>query len=462
MPSIDRFGRVAFAVGELGGTDNRTNRAIWAGLPGQIELIAREGDPAESGLTLDQLGLEPIAADSGVIWTTTFRDQFDNSAGFAVFLRDNGTDRRLYDDQTPIPLPAWADRTIGSTSIVYNSAAQAVMSRGLRGPNHHSTVDQGLFLFDPTAGSWQLVADSDMVVPGGNPADKIGSFERTVLNDHGRFAFTSRNGMIIAGTADTELQLLARSDHTLIGGAPDGSKLRSIYRELDMNEQGVVAFTGGIERPGMSGGTAVMTASSTGVELVAVSGDVVHATEASFTMRNIFGGSAVISDEGSVFFMAELNSVTGTPRGLVVDRPDDALLHLLAYEQMPAPGFEPGTVIADLGRLITNGNGIAVLAARTAPSGQIPQDNAIFATHHDGTLFKVMAPGDVVELAPGDFRTVSGLTLSGEQILNDRGELVMMLGFTDGTGGIFVTTVPAPSVAGVLALLGWGVARRRR
>ena len=88
--------------------------------------------------------------------------------------------------------------------------------------------------------------------------------------------------------------------------------------------------------------------------------------------------------------------------------------------------------------------------------------SALWLSDLDGTLHKVARTSDVFEVAPGDLRTIigiGGLATSGGQDgrsinLSNSGELAFQLDFSDGSSGVFVTSVPEPSfaVTGAVAL----------
>jgi hypothetical protein len=66
-------------------------------------------------------------------------------------------------------------------------------------------------------------------------------------------------------------------------------------------------------------------------------------------------------------------------------------------------------------------------------------------------------------VAPGDVRTVARIGFTGYQhaSLNDSGQLVFGLIFTDNSSGVFVTTVPEPSYLALIPLALLGTRRRR-
>ena len=90
---------------------------------------------------------------------------------------------------------------------------------------------------------------------------------------------------------------------------------------------------------------------------------------------------------------------------------------------------------------------------------------------YDPTLGPILIAreGDLFDVGGGDLRTISptGIAIADSPFYNrsslgDDGRLVFALYFTDGTGGVFVATVPEPGcAAGVVAAAALLLRRRR-
>src|SRR5262249_37763669 len=85
-------------------------------------------------------------------------------------------------------------------------------------------------------------------------------------------------------------------------------------------------------------------------------------------------------------------------------------------------------------------------------SGGLGNGSALFAADTDGVLQLVARTSNSFEVAPGDIRTITGiggLATSGGQDghlvnLNDQGQLVFELDFSDGSSGVFTAAIPEP------------------
>ncbi len=84
----------------------------------------------------------------------------------------------------------------------------------------------------------------------------------------------------------------------------------------------------------------------------------------------------------------------------------------------------------------------------------------------------IASEGDSIEVAPGDFRTVSALFVpngpnapAGSGLgywFNDSYTLTYVLSFTDGSQGVFASSVPEPAMLSLLAITSLARVRKRR
>jgi hypothetical protein len=95
-------------------------------------------------------------------------------------------------------------------------------------------------------------------------------------------------------------------------------------------------------------------------------------------------------------------------------------------------------------------------------------NKGIWATDRSGVLQLVARRGDLLEVAPGDFRTISLLTFLGDRdshstgnsdgrpsAFNNLGQVAFSAIFTDGTSGIFVSNrvaIPEPSAISTILM----------
>ena len=123
-------------------------------------------------------------------------------------------------------------------------------------------------------------------------------------------------------------------------------------------------------------------------------------------------------------------------------------------------------VVADLNTAIPGGTGnFDIFTNPSIDGGDVAFSGFGFGSGSDfegglyvevgGMLFEVIAAGDTL-----DGKTVEAV-LSGEESLSGD-QVAFFAGFTDGTEGVFIATIPEPSTAALMALGLVGLAARRR
>jgi hypothetical protein len=165
-------------------------------------------------------------------------------------------------------------------------------------------------------------------------------------------------------------------------------------------------------------------------------------------------------------FVGELNAINGVngsnDTGIWLG--DDNSLTLVAREGSPAlgdmstdvvfGGFESNTS-QGINFITVNSAGRVAFAGGLTGEGVTPDSNyGILAQDSDGELHLIARKGDVVEVAPGDFRTISSLAFAGgvgdddgySSGFNDIGQVAFQAAFMDGSShssAIFVSNLVA-------------------
>ncbi len=167
-----------------------------------------------------------------------------------------------------------------------------------------------------------------------------------------------------------------------------------------------------------------------------------------------------LDDNGGAAFTAYLSDGR---RGLFTEGfgPLDAVA--LSGDSAPDTG---GLTYLNVVRWAINGNGEAAFLAQLSDFS-----DAIFGQDEFGALHRIVGDGDMLEVAPGDFRQIEFLTFQGldgsafghlnnvSSGFGDDGRIAFEASFLDGSTGVFVTSVvPEPStllllVVGAIALL---------
>jgi hypothetical protein len=128
----------------------------------------------------------------------------------------------------------------------------------------------------------------------------------------------------------------------------------------------------------------------------------------------------------------------------------DGVVKRVLSPGQPAPDGN-GTIrgwasLAELGRMDLNDSGqIALAVPFEGAGGSSAEETALYLIH--GTeVTELVRSGDVLDLGGGDVRRIR--FIFGGANLNNHGQVAFTAQFTDGTSGVFVTTVPGPATLG--------------
>ncbi len=340
--------------------------------------------------------------------------------------------------------------------------------------------DRGIWSADSQ--SLRLVARSGDVAPGTVPDVVYRGFGPHTLNKAGQTAFL---GHLVGPGVDNSnfsgiwledsgsLDLIARD-----GDAAPDTDPGVVYIFLGnpvLNDVGQIAFRGSLTGPGVdaTNDRGIWSEGSGSLNLVVREGDAVPDTAPGVVYS--FLGDPVLNGVGQIAFRG---SLTGPGVDATNDRgiwsESSGSLGLVAREGDDVPNMEPGVVFGDLNfsRPLLNGVGqIAFVGQLTGTGVDSTNDSGIWVTDLDGLLTLVVREGDLLDVNDdpliNDLRTISSVDLTdglgarptssgGEDgratSFNDASQLAFRLGFTDGSEGIFVATVPEPGTLAVFVV----------
>ncbi len=184
------------------------------------------------------------------------------------------------------------------------------------------------------------------------------------------------------------------------------------------------------------------------------------------------GGSPVINGQGEVTFAAYLQGDGVTHEN------DESLwrlkgdsLELIARQGDLIPGSDSRYL--GLGSFAINGAGQVAFMSSRQEFGNVSVQ--LLVQNSDGSLVEIANTGSLLEVAPGDFRTLtlieflggSGLEDGRRVGFNERGQVAFRADFADGSTGLFVSSLAAiPEPAGlalaVVAATAMMTSQRRR
>jgi hypothetical protein len=463
---INSVGSVAFSANLAGPTVNDTNTSgVWTGEVGGLDLLFRSDAQAPNlapGITFGRTLSHSALNRSGQL---AFYDQLIGSGV------TNNTDDSVWSDvsgaltmvaRAGAPAPGLPPGTTYSylwESVSFNNAGQLAYAAGIRDPGGTSPNGSGLWM-DSDGVQTPIVRSGDHVA-GMAPNESIISLPLSVaLNQSGQIvfhAFINPYGFSSPGIFAGEpanVRLVARQG-AHAAGAPEGV----LFSSLDgptQNNRGDVAFTATLSGPGIdaTNNLGIWREQAGVLESIYRSDDQLPgmATDvhlSSFSLRGV-----MLNDAGHMAFSAYLAGpgVTSANDLSVWLRRDDAL-QLVAREGELASGISGGVVYSTLVESALNAAGqVAYHVELSGPGVSHAANNnyGIWATDAAGNPQLIVRTGELIEVAPGDMRTLKTVNVNlfttnqgRPSGFNDRGQLTFSAEFTDGTRGMFISDAEA-------------------
>jgi len=444
-------GDIAFGA-ELAGADvdSTNNQGFWAGHSGSLRLVARSGF-APPGL--------PDGYESVDLSESSYGPPVLNSVGEAAFVST------LVGDEAPSAIGLWTE-DVGMLELIAGPAAQAPGFPPGASLGGRVTGPRDARLFDPTFNSAGQTAFAASVFASADSQTRLGG--GIFLEENGTLSAVVREGDPILGV-------------------PDGVSFRvnRVTIELELNSVGQVAFVSSLTGSGVnsSNSTGIFSNGSGAPTLVAREGDQAPGAPPGVIFQDLQGCCGdwlTFNSAGQTAFVAQLGGV-GVDDGNDMSYWSEGFgsLHLVAREGARAPGTSEGTYFGFVASPCCNtgesfaqnsAGHLAFTAGLSGPDVDATNGGGLWAEDRAGNLRLVIRYGDQLEVAPGDFRTINGLSFltrieeQGQSSFrrngtgfNDRGQLAFWASFTDGSDGIFVSNlvaVPEPSALLLLTVGG--------
>lgn len=491
-PSINAAGEVAFKSQLAGpGVDATNNQGVYSGLAGSIDEIARTGNPvpgAGPGVVFGSITATPVINHLGNssfvaglagagITTTNNAGIFAGSPGSLSLIMRNGVSAPGIGGG--VTIGTFGNPTNGNPAFNINNRSAFIAD--LSGPNVNSTNQRAIYT--DASGPLTLVARQGNPAPGagvGVEFDQVGS---PVINSAGHVAFdcdlrgpgiVSQSSGAICSNRSGALQLVTRGGDVAPGVT--GNANLGLFGTPAINDAGQIAFGATLTGPGVSSSnnTGIFSEGGGALSLVAREGSQVPGA-ATGVKFNIFG-NPLINRKGQTAFHAHLTGPGILPgAGGAIFAEMNGGLEMIAAAGDSVPDVGPGAFFRnDFTNPSINSSGQVSFLDRFFLPG-FGESHGIFATDRDGVLRTIAYEGQMIDVSnnphDNDYRTIAALTyLTGTGLedgrrmsLTDNGELSFWAAFSDGSTGVFVATIPEPSCA---LLLGCGLLaalfRRRR
>lgn len=461
--NLNAAGSVVFTATLSGpGVDATNLLALWSEGGGALGLVARQGSQApgtEAGVVFDFID-HPIIDDSGgaacLASLTGPGVDFTNNLGLWSSGVGGLTLVARTGSQAPGTPAGTAFSFFDNSVVLLNAAGQTGFRGILTGVGVNPTNDRGIW--SQASGTLDLVIRSGDPAPG-TPAGTFFLFllDSPVFNDLGQAAFSASLTGAGVTPADNSgiwsqgggaLALVARAGDPAPGTEMGVSFDGLLNVPLAINNAGQTVFRGKLVGPGIdaSNDTGIWLQDAGSLTLVSRGGD-----PAMPGVAFVGFGPPVLNGAGRTAFTATLT-------GAGVDSTNDAgvwskevgILNLVARKGDPAPGTAAGVNFSSFTDPALNGAGhVALLAGLTGFRVDATNDVGLWAQDPTGALRLVAREGDPLEVAPGDLRTVSALSLLGgsggqdgrPRGLNDAHQVAFVASFTDGACGSFVATL---------------------
>lgn len=508
-PVLNDAGQTAFR----GPTAFQGPYGIWSEGSGSLELVAAVGQQAPgmpdgvSYRNFDAFG-RIVINDAGM---TAFSAQvIEPGSGSAISgiwtSGPGGSALVVRDGQQAAGTPDGVHNVLGSFlhTFVMNDAGQVAFQSPLLG----SSSREGIWA--QRQGNLELVALTGSQAPGmavGVNFSRLVDFRQFSLNNLSQTAFwgaltgsgvDTTNNVGLWSEGSGSLALVARKGGQA-PGMPDGvvfsGSLFVAFTNPALNSAGRTAFAGRVAGAGVdsTNDQGIWSEASGSLALVVRSGTPAPGTPSGVNFKSFSSRltSPVLNDAGEIAFFAALAGPgVNSTNNLGLWAGASGSLALVARMGDHAPGTEDGVVFGhfanvaghtpnDVRHAILNAAGQTAFFSPLRGSGiNDSNDRGIWATDRSGALQLIAREGDLLEVAPGDFRMVSNLTFLANvndfstgnsdgrpSAFNNLGQLAFNAAFTDGTSGIFVSNrvaVPEPSSLLLAAFAGVGLLCRRR
>ena len=435
--------------------DPTPDQGVWSEATGVLALVAARGDHApgtDPMVTFNGFDA-PLLNDDGqsafvAILTGIQADgacaNGDNNVG--VFSGGSGDLGLVAIAGSPAPgTPAGV--TFNNFAMVrLNGAGQVAVSAFLDGVGVNPSNSRGIW--SEGLGSLALLARDGSQAPGTDPGvnfDWFGSGS-PVINALGQTVF--RGALVGPGVDDTNSYgLWADTSGAVVlvvraGTAAPGTGDGVVFSWLGsprLNDAGNIAFLANLAGAGVnaSNDLGMWSDASGALTLIARTGSPAPGTAGSFSDL----GDPALNGAGRIAF----RGFTGPGVSGIWSEGSEALA-LVARVGDAAPGPGAGINFAGFGHPAFNDAGhTAFWAVVSGPGVNGDNDTGLWAEDPSGELTLIVREGDPLEVAPGDVRTISWLSLvtgsaqGGRSTgFNDAGQIAFGSSFTDGSSGGFV------------------------
>jgi hypothetical protein len=472
--ALNDAGQTAFRANLAGdGVDFTNNQGVWSEGSGSLALVARTGSQAPGAPSGVNFSTDPALelfspVLNGAGQTAFYGATTDGGLGFW----SEGSGSLAAVARSGQQAPGTPAGVTFNFSILYeileptilNDAGHTTFRSYLSGAGVTSDNEFGMWSEGP--GGLELRARLGSQAPGLPAGVNYGYWSRAGLNDAGQIIFASylsgsgvnsSNDRSVWSDVSGSLALVAR-EGSQAPGLTSGVTFDSHLTTAAINNAGQIAFVAGLSnQSSMYKQDSIWLYDSGSMTPLLVRGEHPPGTPAGVTYE-LFGFWPSLNEAGQVLTGVLLaGSGVDASNQLAVYLSDAAgNENLILRSGDQAPGAPPGVVFnasfEDFAEGMLNDRGQVAIGHYLAGAGvDATNDFGIWATDSAGALQLIAREGDPLEVAPGDFRTISGLNRPDHNAnsngwpsaFNNLGQLAFWASFTDGSQGIFVSNAVA-------------------
>ena len=462
-PIINSSGQLIYSALLSGsGVTLDDRRGVWWD-DGVSTLVARAEDPAPgSDIGETFRGLVPWLNDQGhVAFTASLRNSTGFVTGSSPFLWNAGNTELISPDERY------------ATIRNFNSNGEVVL-RSFDALND-------MTLWAGTSGSIDKVVKEGDQAFGTDPGVSFSTITSFVPIQNGTVTYRGfLTGAGVSSDNDVGLWQWNGGSTTLL--AREGDLIRSDssqtfggFADVESSRSGDLAFGGVIDGVGDA---FFRRRSGEEFEVVVRDGGLAPGTEAGTRFDDLLSISTMnLNARGNIVWSSALAGSSideNNDSGIWMTQGDS--IELIAREGEQAPDSPIGVLI---GRVIGSASGPIINDAdQIAFTGELTSSGAsgtgIFATDLEGNLRLIVREGDLLEVRPGDFRSISLLGFADGTLsegnersgFSNNGQIAFRASFSDGSEGIFVSnmvsSVPEPRAVLLVAMGLAGLFARKR
>jgi hypothetical protein len=491
QPQIDNQGRVAFTATFPNLWEDHLY-GYWSEGSGSLEMIAGSGTPpvGAPATTNDFIMFAyPVLDHTGksYFWSMSQGPGLNHTNNIEVWAGKAGSLSVVLKGTSPAPgLPPGVLFKYGTSApfTAVSENGEIAFFGYLQGAGVNTTNSEALWVGTPN--SLELLARSGDQAPGISPGYVFVTFEADIrINSTGETVFIASmhdpvNNPAVWKQGIWVDRLGSTSPVALTGeqapGTPLGTTLNAFDFNAVINNAGRVAFAGRLSGPGTTTATnqAIWHETSNGLELLTRTGSPAPGTTPGIVFSELMHQGLAFDASGNPIFRAVLSgSGVNMMNNSGVWRVMSGSLTLMLREGDQAPELAAGISFSHAPFPTLNENGqMAFIAGLRGSSVNFSNDQGIWASDLSGQLHLIVREGELLEVTPGDFRTIAELSMLSSlgyseayRAFNNKGQLTFGAIFTDGTSGVFVSNlvaIPEPTSMSFAAMALLSLATRRR